>query len=55
MYELWQICEDETDILPLFLIDRGDFDELYIIFKENKNTIITDKDGIIKKSHLENE
>jgi len=55
MYELWQISEDETGILPLFLIDKGDFDKLYIKFKENYYTIITDKDGKIIKSNFKHD
>ena len=55
IYELWEVVNDGGNILPLFLIDRGDFDELYVKFKENYNSIITDKNGNIKKSHFENE
>ena len=52
MYELWQIVRDVNELTPLFLIDRGDFDKLYIKFKENKTSIITNKKGSIIESHF---
>lgn len=52
MYELWTMVIDDTGIYPLFLEDRGDFESLYIKFKKNINTIITDNKGNIKKSHF---
>lgn len=53
MYELWQLVEDNYEIMPLFLIERGDFDDLYIKFKKNKTSIITDKEGLVIESHIE--
>lgn len=52
MFELWYVVQDMNGITPLFLEDRGDFDELYIKFINNKSTIITDKKGNIKESHF---
>jgi len=52
MYELWTVVQDINGVLPLFLEDRGDFVDLYVRFKENNNTIITDKSGNIVKSHF---
>jgi hypothetical protein len=51
-YELWTVAHDDGGIFPLFLEHRGDFDDLYVKFKENSNTIITDKQGNIKESHF---
>jgi len=51
MYELWQIVEDMNGILPILLLDKGDFGELYTKFKENKSTIITKGDRIVE-SHF---
>ncbi len=51
-YELWSIAMDEGEIIPLFLEDKGDFNDLYLKFKEKHNTIITSKDGKIKESHF---
>jgi len=51
-FELWSVVTDDTGVYPLFLEDRGDFDELYVKFKENDNTIITDTKGNIKESHF---
>jgi hypothetical protein len=53
MYELWQTVDDFNVTYPFFLLDKGDFDEIYIKFKKNKNTVITDKKGKIIKSHIE--
>ena len=52
MYELWTVVDDGNEIIPLFLEDRGDFDELYVKFKEKYNTIITDTKGNVKESHF---
>lgn len=52
MYELRLVVEDMNGVIPIFLIDRGDFDEIYLTFKENNNTIITDNNGNIKESHF---
>jgi hypothetical protein len=52
MYELWTVSSIDGEIKPLFLEDRGDFDDLYIKFKERHNTIITDTKGNIKESHF---
>ena len=52
MYELWTVSSVDGEITPIFLEDRGDFDELYVKFKEKNNTIITDKEGNIKESHF---
>lgn len=51
-FELWETVVDDTGCYPLFLLDRGDFDKLFITFIENKNTIITNKNGKIIKSHI---
>lgn len=51
-FELWETVVDDTGCHPLFLLDRGDFDILFITFNKNKNTIITDKKGKIIKSHI---
>jgi hypothetical protein len=52
MFELWTVVYDMNDIMPLFLEDRGDFDELYVKFKEKTNTIITNKKGEIIETHI---
>ena len=51
-YELWSVVQDGNEVMPLFLEGRGYFDVLYLKFKENNNTIITDKEGNIKETHL---
>jgi hypothetical protein len=51
MYELWQVVKDMNGIIPIFLIDKGDFGKLYSKFKENKSTIIT-KNSEIVESHF---
>ncbi len=51
-YELWTIVNDEGEMIPMFLEERGDFDELYVKFMKSPNTIIVDDKGIIKKSHF---
>jgi len=42
----------KNEVIPLFLEDKGDFDDLYVKFKEKYNTIITDKEGNIKEPHF---
>ncbi len=34
MYELWQTVDDFNVTYPFFLLDKGDFDEIYIKFKK---------------------
>jgi hypothetical protein len=36
MYELWSIVGDNTGFYPFFLEDIGDFNFLYVKFKEKK-------------------
>lgn len=50
-YELWEICEIDGQVLPLFLIERGDYEQISKLFMERKNSIITNKSGEILESH----
>ena len=39
-------------MIPMFLEERGDFDELYVKFMKSPNTIIVDDKGIITKMDI---
>ncbi len=52
LLELWEVSELGTELMPLFLVKRGDMVELNELFENNKNTIITNKKGDIIKSHI---
>ena len=52
-YELWEVSELGGEMLPLFLIKRGEMSELTELFNKHKSSIITNRKGGIIKSYLD--